>query len=54
MREWMNIVGMGLPIAIRLTQDYMYKGDPAYKTWYGRYCIDKSFVEKVKLIMKNG
>lgn len=54
MRYWINAVGYGIPVTIRLTKKYIYKGSPLYKIWYGRYDLRKSFWGKIKLILKNG
>tara|TARA_R110000851_G_scaffold674_3_gene2224 strand:- start:2137 stop:2301 length:165 start_codon:yes stop_codon:yes gene_type:complete len=54
MKYWIKAVGYGIPASIRLTQTYMYKGNPMLKVWYGRYSTQTTFGQKVNLILKNG
>jgi len=53
MKYWINAIGYGLPLAIRLTDSQEYKGHKMWRTWYGRYDLNTRNVKKVKLILSN-
>lgn len=54
MKHWINAVGKGLPAWVQLSKNDIYKGDPLYAQWYGRYSLKKSTWQKMRLIIKNG
>lgn len=54
MKYWMNAIGYGIPSSIQLTKIHIYKGNPMYAQWYGRYSLNKSSISKMLLILWNG
>ena len=53
MKYWINAVGYGLPVTIRLLTAKERKGNVLFRTWYGRYDYNKSTIKKLALIFRN-
>lgn len=54
MKDWIDAVGYGLPACIQLSKTDIYKGNPLWAVWYGRFSLSKSSWQKMRLILQNG
>lgn len=53
MKYWINSIGYGLPVAIRLTVAKEASGSGIWRYWYGINDVRQSNFKKVKLLFKN-
>lgn len=53
MKYWINSIGYGLPVAIRLTVAKEVKGTGIWRYWYGINDLHQSNWKKLRLILNN-
>lgn len=54
MRKYINTIGKGIPIAMRLAQQKEQTGTAVWLRFYGFYSLNRGAWHKLKLWWKNG